>query len=454
MTVRPGLLKSVTPAILAVVFGALYAALSLVRYYHFDPSSWDNAIFQQGIKGYAHLGAPIVDLKGPGFNQLGDHFSPIIALVAPFYRVFPSAETLLIAQAVLIAISVAVIAHIGILRLGPARGIAIAVAYGLSFGIQSAVKSDFHEVAFAAPLLTLAGAAYVDRDWRRVMWWSLPLLLVKEDMGVTVAAIGAVLWLAGQRRRGTVLAVIGVLGMTLVLFVVIPQFNPSGEWDYATKFGGDRSVLDVVFDQPRRKLLTAVLTFGVTGLLALMSPWALLALPVLVGRFVADKEYYWGTDWHYSLVLMPIVFIALIDAMNRDHKSTWLRAYAAQGATVALAVAALMQLNSPLSVLVKPSTYDVNPRAASAREAISLIPKGASVETDIGLMTHLVTDHQVFWLGTVDDAKPNYVLFDTDSNLGSPTDAVGYAQSTHGGTWSLVLDKDGYVLAKKSSRTP
>lgn len=440
--------KTITPAILAVVFGALYAALSLVRFHRFDPSSWDNAIFEQGIMGYAHFGAPIVDLKGPGFNQLGDHFSPIIALVAPFYRVFPSAQTVLIAQAVLIAISVAVIAHVAIRHLGQIRGIAITIAYGLSFGIQSAVQSDFHEVAFAAPLLALAGAAYVDRDWPWVAWWTLPLMFVKEDMGITVAAIGAVLWLAGQRRRGAVLVTIGVVGMALVLFVVIPHFNPAGGWEYATKFGGDRSVLDVALDQPGRKLLTVALTFGVTGLLALASPWILLALPILAGRFVADKEYYWGTDWHYSLVLMPIVFIALIDAMNREHKHPWLRAYAAQGAAVALAFAAVMQLQSPLSVLVKPSTYDPNPRAVSAREAISLVPKGASVETDIGLMTHLVTDHKVYWLGTADNPRPDYVLFDTDGGLGSPVDAVAYAQGIHGGVWKLVLSKDGYTLAK------
>ncbi|MGZ5370882.1 DUF2079 domain-containing protein [Aeromicrobium sp.] len=446
---RPASREAITPLVLAVVLGGLYAALSLVRYHRFDPSSWDNAIFEQGIKGYAQLGAPIVDIKGPGFNQLGDHFSPIIALVAPFYRVFPSAQTILIAQAVLLAISVAVVAHIGIKHLGRFRGTAIAIAYGLSFGIQSAVQSDFHEVAFAVPLLALAGAAYIDRDWRRVIWWTLPLMFVKEDLGITVAAIGAVLWLAGERRRGTVLAAVGLLGMFLVLLVVIPHFNPSGEWDYATKFGGGRSILDVVLDQPGRKVLTLALTFGLTGFLALASPWVLLALPVLAGRFMADKEFYWGTDWHYSLVLMPIVFIALIDAMNREHRSVWLRSYAAQGALVALVFAAVMQVHSPLSVLVKPSTYDPNPRAASAREVISLVPKGASVETDIGLMTHLATGHDVYWLGTAADAEPDYVLFDLDSNLGSPVDVIGYAQGIHGGTWKLILDKDGYVLARR-----
>ena len=64
------------------------------------------------------------------------------------------------------------------------------------------MEAEFHEVAFGAPLLALAGAAYVDRRFGAVVPGSLPLLLVKEDLGLTVAVIGVVLWLAGERRRG------------------------------------------------------------------------------------------------------------------------------------------------------------------------------------------------------------------------------------------------------------
>ncbi len=435
--------------ILAVVFGSLYAALSLLRFDRFEFSSWDNAIFEQAVKGYAHLGAPIVDVKGPGFNQLGDHFSPILVVIAPFYRVFPSGQTILIAQAMLLALSVAIVCRAGIKHLGQARGIGLAVAYGLSFGIQSAVKADFHEVAFAAPLLALAGAAYLDRDWRRLMWWTLPLLLVKEDMGLTVAAVGVVMWLARDRRRGEYLAVTGIAVMALVIYVVIPHFSPTGEWQYGSSFGNGRGFLTVLSDHSGRKIVTLLVTFGVTGMLALASPWALLALPTLAVRFAADKEFYWGTDWHYSLVLMPIVFVALIDAMNREHRFAWLRSYAPYGVAVALGFAAAMQLQSPLSDLVKPETYNADPRATSADKAISLVPKGVKVETDIGLMSHLVSGRTVYWYGAMGDARPTYLAFDTTGGLGSPVDAVAYGQTTFGGTWHLLFDENGYQVATR-----
>ncbi|WP_214293023.1 hypothetical protein, partial [Escherichia coli] len=116
---------------------------------------------------------------------------------------------------------------------------------------------------------------------------------------------------------------------------------------------------------------------------------------------------------------------------------------------VGLVVGAFMMVGSPVAALADPATYDEPPRADTARMVLSLVPKGASVETDIGLMGHLVTDHTVYWLGTVGDARPEYVLFDLDAGIGSPTDVAAYAQQAHGGTYDVIYDRDGYVLAQR-----
>ncbi|MCL3817918.1 DUF2079 domain-containing protein [Aeromicrobium wangtongii] len=427
---------------LALVCAVAYGALTLIRFHRFAINSFDNAIFEQVIKSYSRLSAPVADVKGPGYNIFGDHFSPVTALIAPFYRAFPSAQTVLLAQVVLIAISIYIIALLAMRRLGTALGLVIGILYGFSFGLQSAVQVNFHEVAFAAPLLAMAGAAYVDRRYDRVVWWSLPLLLVKEDLGLTVAVIGAVLWLAGERRRGVVLALVGVLGSALLVLVVIPAFNSSGEYTHSTL--GERGLLTTLFDQVDRKAATVLLTVGITGLAALASPWVLLILPTLAGRFINDVPYYWGTEYHYSLVLMPIVFVAMIDAMVRWPRLRW-------ATVVGVVVSGFMMINSPLSVLVESETYEDPPRADSARLVLSLLPKGASVEGDIGLLSHLVTDHTTYWVGTVGsgDVKPEYVLFDVQAPIGSPKDVAAYAEKAHGGTYDVIFERDGYVLAQR-----
>ena len=448
MTARLGAVARSLPFLWALVCTAAYTTLSLLRFRRFDPTSWDNAIFEQAIRGYAHLGLPIVDIKGPGFNILGDHFSPITALVAPFYRLWPSAQTLLVAQAVLIGVSVLVISRLAVRHAGPWAGAMLAAAYGISFGISSAVQSDFHEVAFSAPLLALAGSAYLDRRWNAVVGWSLPLLLVKEDMGATVLVIGLVLMLAGERRRGTLLAAAGVVGAALVVLVVLPSVNPGGVYDYASSVGGDRGVVATLFDEPGRKALTVLVTLAVTGLAALGSPWVLLVLPTFAWRFVGDNPYYWGTDWHYSLLLMPIVFVAAVDTMRRYPPVRWT-------AVPALVVSLALLPSTPLWALVQGETYEVPDRAAVAQRVVDMVPDGASVVTDIGVITHLATDHDVYWLGTVGtaplpDGDPDYVLLDQWAGVGSPPDARAWAEQTFGGTWVTVWDADGYQLARRA----
>ena len=59
-------------------------------------SSWDLAIFSKTTKAYTHLQTPIMEIKGPGYNLLGDHFHPILILLGPVWRLFPTPLALLL----------------------------------------------------------------------------------------------------------------------------------------------------------------------------------------------------------------------------------------------------------------------------------------------------------------------------------------------------------------------
>src|SRR6204780_3178780 len=190
----------VTWATALAVLGA-YSTISLSRLVRLDPSSWDLGIFTEYVKQYADLRAPVVDIRAAGFNLLGDHFQPIVAVIAPFFRVFPSAATLLIAQALLAAASVFAVSQVAREKLGTGPGRAIAIAYGFSWGLQQMVNFDFHEIAFAVPLLAFSLSALAPGRTRAAVWWPLPPVFVKEDQGFTVAAIGIYLIVAGLRAK-------------------------------------------------------------------------------------------------------------------------------------------------------------------------------------------------------------------------------------------------------------
>ncbi|MET9936284.1 DUF2079 domain-containing protein, partial [Streptomyces sp. NPDC006324] len=275
--------------IVAGVLCALYFLYSWVQYAYFRTPSWDLGIFGQSVRAYAEFRAPVVDIKGPGFPILGDHFSPVTALLAPLYWVWPSPVALLFAQGALFAASSVVVGRTAQQVLGSrAVGLGLAVAYGLSWGLQEAVRSDFHEIAFAVPLLALTCRALILGRWTAAAAWAIPLILVKEDMGLTVAMVGAVLFLKGSRRLGAALAAFGVSAFALTVLVLIPAASSLGQYDYWSKIertgeGADTSFGQVVADAlasgERWEMVLHLL--AITGFLALRSPLVLLVLPTL-----------------------------------------------------------------------------------------------------------------------------------------------------------------------------
>lgn len=456
--------------VLALAALAAYLTLSLARWNRWDTPSWDNAIFEQGIRGWANLGWPIVDIKGHEFNQLGDHFSPIIALVAPFYRLFPSPVTLLVAQCVLVAVSVVPLTMLARRRLGPASGLLVGVAYASSWGVQSAIDVQFHEYAFAAPILAFGLAAALDKRWRAACVWIGLLMAVKEDMGLTVAGFGVVLWIWGERRRAWQMIGLGLGGMALVLGVIIPIFNPRDQYDYWGKLGedgGDSAVtvgslvagawrIAANFLVPGQKVTTLLLIVAITGLVALRSPLLLMIVPTMVWRFAGSTEFYWGPTWHYSLILMPIMFVAAIDGCERlrTASSRLLRVYGRSAPVVMLLVSAALTPSFPLADLARPGSYVASDHASAGKAALAAIPAGSSVTTDLGLIVRLATEHRAYWVGTDGNPATDYVAIRTDTGWGAdaPTDVAAYAELLYPGhTYETVFDDGGYLVARRTS---
>jgi uncharacterized membrane protein len=362
--------------VIALAAFIAYDTISVFKYLRLDPGSWDLGIFTEYVKQLAHARAPVVSIRGAGFNLLGDHFQPIVGLLVPFFRVFPTAETLLVAQALLTAASVIPVCRAAQELLGTWASRGIGVAYAFSWGLQQMVNFDFHEIAFAVPLLAFSLSALVRRRLWPAVAWALPLVFVKEDQGFTVAAIGLVIAgtglavlargsdppeppdgprprsfvtrpgpLAGGSdrsrgearawiRAGVLLAVWGLAWSVLAIAIIIPHFNPMHQYPYwndggVVGPGGHASVSALahqITQAGHEKLWTTFLILLPVAFLALRSPLVLIALPSLALRFISTNSYFWGTGWHYDATVMPIVFLAAVDGMARFRASSRRRA--------------------------------------------------------------------------------------------------------------------------------
>ena len=446
--------------LLGAVFCAVWTVLSVARYERFGAQEWDLAIFTQAVRGYAHFGAPISDIKGPGFNVLGDHFSPIIATLAPFYRLFPSAVTLLVAQAVLFAASVTIVSSTTELLLTRAKGLAVGAAYGLSWGLQRAVDADFHEIAFGVPIMAMVMRQLVLKRWTRAAWWSLPLLLVKEDMGLTVAALGLLLLLNRRWQPGALLLSGGIAAVSVTVYRLIPFFATDHHYAYFSNLPGGSAthahigsmLLGLVW--PTVKWRTLGWIFGITGLLCLRSPLVLMAVPTLGWRFSSANTAYWGTAWHYNAVLMPIVFLAAVDGAIRLDRSrwAWARSYAQQAAPLmaGVAVAISVSMSLTLSELADPATYGGGPHVAALRAADRLIPDGATVETGNPQLAALASRCTVFWPGG-DPVAPQYITLDLSWWSPGMT-PIAYAELVHrGAVYVETFDQQQVVVLHRVS---
>lgn len=507
-------------AALALAIFALYSLYSWFQWRHYITPSWDLGIFSQLAKAYANFETPIVPIKGEGYNLLGDHFHPITLLVTPFYMMWPSPATLLYLQNGLLALSVYLLARYATRLLGLPLALVLAAAYALSFGVQQAISVQFHEVAFALPLLVLSlgnlaltrissnPAALV----RLACYWAAPLAFVKEDMGITVLAIGLVAllrtgWLrtgadllfpsaasnppAPARRiraalsswihtpavaEASLLMAWGLVWSLLAVAVILPFFNTGGVFDYSDRLDVRAALADPLgalaqLFYPWQKSATLGLLLLAGALAWTTSPLALVAAPTLIWRLLSPQEGYWEPTWHYSLTLMPVVFIALLDAAARPvktpNRSATPRAalarayqhYRTQAPRILPILALLISLaltpNQPLSQLANPSFATARLSASDTAKAhiINSIPNGSTVAADLSVLTYLVPNHTVYWIGHSGKPAPDYVIIDT---LGSawggkaPADPAAYATERYGTPYTILTTEGSITVAHRT----
>ena len=476
---------------LAVLAACL--AIPLFRLRQLNPSSWDLAIYTEYVKQAASFHAPVADIRTAGFNLLGDHFQPAVMLIAPVFRVVPSAATLVAVQALLAALSVFAVARAAREKLGPGASRAIAVAYGLSWGLQQMANFEFHEIAFAVPLLAFSLSALVRGHLKAAVWWALPLVFVKEDQGFTVAALGLYLILVGLRadedpdssqrvKAGQFLLIWGFAWSFLAIGVIIPHFNPAHQYDYWSDGGilapgGHPTVTGLIgqlFHAWPDKLQTIVLLLLPTAFVALRSPLALIAVPSLLLRFLSTNSAYWGTYWHYNTTLMPIVFVAAIDAMarigaamdadgpagseawasgSRGARRAVLAGARRYGAAMMAAITVPLAFQFPLSTVWNAQSYRVSSHVRHAQAAMARVPDGATVQATLDLLAPLAARTDAFWIGNHANPRTQYIVFDGPD--GGYTPAIGnvpafIAQIYPGHVYTEIYQSGGVYVFRRT----
>jgi uncharacterized membrane protein len=487
---RPDRRDTVAVAGLAAIVAAVYAVFEIQQQRHFQTAGYDLGIFDQAIHGYAHFRAPTSLMKGvhnnfgTHFSELGDHFSPILALLGPVYRIWPHATTLLIAQGVLFAASTPSIWMFSARRLGRPAAYLVMVGYSLAWGLQAAMGADFHEIAFAVPLLAFSLERLDAGKLRASVIAMVALILVKEDFGLVIAAYGILLGLRTRQWKLAAGLIVGGLVATIIIDdAIIPAFGgKSGYyWSYYTQLGPNpRAALWHVIRHPLSTLHLAITPhakvrliywlYAPLGFLSLFSPIVLLSLPLLAERLFSNNPNHWTLTHQYSAAFMPILTLAAVDTVGRVRRfvvgpQTGRRRaqrphLAANSLGVVFGLGALLVAvwactKMPFDQLTKGAEWKTSSYEKAEQAAVSVVPNGATVEASDILAPHLVDRAKVMLLDATPHGAP-WVVFD-EGRIEFPF--TGPGQQADRVTWLLahgyraVFSRDGLVVYHRVATT-
>ncbi|KPJ85075.1 hypothetical protein AMJ57_04380 [Parcubacteria bacterium SG8_24] len=408
--------------VMMVGFVLLFTGLSWWKYAIFAYEGLDLAIFNQVFWN---------TLNGHFFEQsihphlsLGDHAGLIIPVLLPFYGLWPGPRILLLLQALALALPAWPLFLIAKRRIaghmnspGLFLGLTpliLAASWLIYPAVHNVAMFEFHLLPFALLPLFFALLAYEQGRKSRFLLFAAIALLVREDVGLVVAAIGLLAWM--ERRTlwwRLVPAVLG-LGWFAAALRLISHFAPEGGYKFLVYYSWLGETPAEIALSPFLKPLTIIrhlltvpnlemiLGFGLPLLfLPYLKPKRLVLLigPLAQILLGAPGGGALILETHYATLFLPAIFFAASEAIVsvpkmltgrsrtltlREMLGVVIVCYALAGIYSALLLGPVL----PAAARIADPAED-RIRARTAERMIELIPSSSSVAASYALLPHL-----------------------------------------------------------------
>lgn len=324
--------------VIAIVLVGLYVLwfvhLSLLLYGTYGDPPYDLSIFDQGMWLISHFHVPFVTVMGR--DLFGDHTSFVLYLFAPFYRLFPEPQGLLILQTLLLAApSVPIYLLARTYMKSTWIALSLVATYLLSPLIQQGNLDQFHPEAFQVLFISVGIYAAIERKSRLLVVMVVLSLLVKEDAALLVIPLG--IWVAARRNLRLGLGIVaGSVAWALIAnLLIIPSIlGTSSFYSGRIPFGGWSGLVATLFRRPSQ-FLSYIGSQGRTfylwqlastvGLAFVLAP-EIAAIAILVAgeNILSNDGYQHQILYQYSMVLAPVFVMGVLFAVAQQ-SSLWRR---------------------------------------------------------------------------------------------------------------------------------
>jgi uncharacterized membrane protein len=409
----PAFVRREGPTI-AVVAGALtyagFFTFYLLRWHYklrtgnFDLSINNNLMFG-GLHGEL-LRSTVAFPTDPG-KYLATHAKYGTFFFLPIYALFPRAETLLVIQATLIGASAIPLFAFARRHLTEWLAAIVALAYLLYYPMHGASFSEFQNVPIAACFVFATVWAADARRWILFGIFAAVSCLMREDVPVGMAMIGAFLLVSGHRPMpGLILATASTVYFLLLRFYVMEE---AGSWWFPNMYKelwadgekGFKSVVKTLLTNPLFTLNKLIIEKKLNYLLHLLVPiaflparrwylWAAFVPGTVLTLLVTNYDPPVTFSFHYVMHWAPYLFMASVVALKviRDERGAN-RMYAASAAMVAATLVLTYNYGAfttrngsfkgQFNKIEFTYTEAERARYAALQEIIQIIPDDASV---------------------------------------------------------------------------
>jgi uncharacterized membrane protein len=248
--------------------------------------------------------------------------------------------------------------------------------------------------------------------------------------------------------------------LVVVLRVVIPWFSGLGYYGYSNAYGdvlGRPWLVFVTLVTPIVKVRTVVLWLAPFLFLPLLSPLSVLLVPFALERFLSMLPGHWGTSFHYSAPLAPILVMSAADGLARVLRS-WSggppRLMGSCGVAAIVVLAAFLPGRQPMWRLFSPARYAATAPQRTAGPALALIPPEASVAAPAAITPHLSQRQRIHILEAGVPAT-DFIISNTDVDPWPLTSETLQAQMQQAVTngYRPLYEANGWTVLRRDEES-
>ncbi|MCD6465104.1 DUF2079 domain-containing protein [Candidatus Bathyarchaeota archaeon] len=418
------------------VYAIVFSYFTILKHYTFNSYAWDLGVFNQALYTTVFYGKPLYYTADLYLNLAGSylaiHFSPILFLVAPVYALHPTAETLLVIKSSALALGALPLYMLAKEKLEDYKAaFMLAIIYLLYPGLQGANWFDFQQQIFL-PLLTFTSLYFMEKRCWKLFFITLALsLMISEHATLTVLGISLYLFLTSDVRmlpaslrkprltRGVVSLVAVIMCILSYMlgeyvkasFPIAPEFMEKYKATSAYRVLGfkegktillpiyvlthpDKAVEALLYDYPR-KLLYILLLFGPLAFTPFISKSVVITAILLLPFMVSNYSAYYRIGSHYSLYLLPPIFMATLETLSKSLKKNLMPIMKIMMISSLILIVSTSPI-SPVSqslmslkLLWYPSPPKITERVEVLHEIIDMVPRNASILTQNNIFPHI-----------------------------------------------------------------